>query len=227
MITSYEMMPLGIYQKVDAIIRDKSLTKDEVNTAIISVLSGVPEKELDSMTFEEVRKYADKLSFLYEQPPIAKMKSRYQVGKFDCVVAKNGKRLTWAQFKDFNELIKVADSHPELMVSVFLIPKGAKYCDDSYDIEELHEAIRESLPITDVQAITAFFLRRLQQSTKITLICSALRMMVETMTAPKAVRPTMRTIAKTMMKATRSLESGDGFIKQIASLGLPILLGGK
>lgn len=225
MIDSYNSMPLGIYQKLVEVAKDKSLDPDEQKTAIVSVLSGKSVEELERMLFAEFRTYADKAGFVLEQPKPSRLKKTYKVGEFTCRLERSAKSLTWGQLKDFKELVKHYNEHPEWVLSVVLVPVGKEYC-EGYKAEELHKAIIDHLPITDVQAITAFFLQTLVRSTKSSLIYLGLTMRLESArTKDRKEKKMLKMMAEAMREAIRSLQSGVGSTTQITSLGLPILLG--
>lgn len=224
MIQSYDTMPLGIYEQVIELLKVEGLTEDEVSLALVALLTGKSEEELEGMPFTEFRTYADKLGFLFEQPKPSRLRRTYNVGEFRCKVARSASVLTWGQYKDVKEFLPHYNERPELLLSALLVPIGKEYC-KGYDVGELHEAIRQHLMITDVQAITAFFLQTLLRSTKNILISLAIQMRLEAMRAPKEQKEGLKMLATTLRSAAHSLKSGVGSTTPTASLGLPTLLG--
>ena len=224
MITSYNNLPIGKYKKLVEIAKRGNLTEDEQNIAIVAILADMTEEEVEAMPYVEMRALCAKAGFIYEQPPTAKPKTRYKIGRFDCEVQTKPEKLTTAQYTDFKQLASVADDKPEVVLSIFLVPRGMKYC-DGYDIEELQQAINDHLPIGQGLSILAFFLRRLQLSIESTLIYSASMMKAVVMSARGEKKEMMKAKLEELMGAIRSYGSGDGLTMLPPSLGLPILLG--
>lgn len=224
MITNYNQLPIGKYKKLVEIAKRGNLTEDEQNIAIVAVLADMTEEEVEAMPYVEMRSLCAKAGFIYEQPPTTKPKNRYKIGRFDCEVQTKPEKLTTAQYTDFKQLASVADDKPEVVLSIFLVPRGMKYC-DGYDIEELQQAINDHLPIGQGLSILAFFLRRLQTSIESTLIFSASMMKAVVMSAMGEKKEQMKAKLEELMGAIRSYGSGDGLTMLPPSLGLPILLG--
>jgi hypothetical protein len=148
------------------------------------------------------------------------------VGRFDCEVVAEPESLTTGQYTDFKKLASLIDKRPEVVISIFLVPKGKTYCEGNY-IKELHKDINDYLPIGAGLAIIAFFLRRLQRSTEITLIYSASLMKAAAMSAKGETKEMLKAKARQMMESIHSLRNGGGSTMWLPSLGLPVLLGNR
>lgn len=226
MITSYNNLPIGKYKKLVEIAKRGNLTEDEQNIAIVAILADMTEEEVEAMPYVEMRALCAKAGFIYEQPPTTKPKKRYQLGSFDCVVDLDPDQLTTAQYIDFKELAPKANEHIEVLLSVFLIPKGKRY-NEGYNMRELHKAILEHLPFTEAQSILAFFLKRLQRSTESTLIFSVALMKAQEMRMTGEKKEQMKELVKKMTEAIHSYANGGGDTSSTLCLGLPILLGAR
>lgn len=223
MIKSYDQMPVGIYKEMIEIATNGK-SEDDNAVQIVALLTGKTEEEVLNMPIGDFMAATSAAGFLYEQPKAKKPTKWYKVGKFDCEVDLRPEQMTAAQYIDFKELAPTANENIEMLLAVFLIPKGCTYC-DGYDLAELREAILAHLPITKAQSILAFFFKKLQSSIRNTLIFSAALMKAETMKLKGGKKQQMKEVLKKMMEAIRSYESGDGDTLFTWCLGLPILLG--
>lgn len=226
MINNYNDLPVGKYKQLVEVAKRGNIAEDEQNIAIVSILADMTEEEVERMPYVEMRALFAQAGFLYEQPKEEKVKRSYQVGRFDCEVVAKPEKLTTAQYTDFKQLASMADENPEVVLSVFLVPRGKTYC-DGYDIEELQQEIRDHLPIGAGLAILAFFLRKLHRSIESTLIYSASLMKAATMSAKGKKKEQLKALMTQMMEAIHSWQSGGGHITSTLQLGLPMLLGSK
>lgn len=226
MITNYNDLPVGKYKQLVEVAKRGGLTEDEQNIAIVSILADMTEEEVERMPYVEMRSLFAQAGFLYEQPKEEKVKRSYTVGRFECEVVAKPEKLTTAQYTDFKQLASLADEKPEVVLSVFLVPKGKAYC-EGYDIEELQNDISDHLPIGAGLAILAFFLRRLQRSIESTLIYSASLMKAAMMSAKGEQKEMLKAKTKEMVEVIHSLRNGDGHTMSMPLLGLSILLGGR
>lgn len=225
MITSYEKMPLGIYKEMLKIATNGK-TDEENAVEYVALLAGMTEEEVLNLPITEFQALTAQLGFLYERPKPTKPKKRYLFGEYDCEVQLKPERLTAAQYIDFKELASKADELPEVLLSVFLVPHGKQY-NNGYCPEDLHRVILDHLPITDAQAILAFFLKSLRSSISSTLIYSAWLMKAAEMALKGEKREQMIAKREEMMEAIRSYESGAGDTLFTFSLTLPTLLGAR
>lgn len=178
MITSYNSLPVGKYFDILAVPTD--LPEIVYQVKVISILSDISEDELLDMPLAEYQKLAGGTEFL-EAPIFRKdgrtpydgrsVPDRFTVGPFRLVLEKDVRKMTVAQYVDFQEFSKNPDQLPELL-SCVLIPEGCKY-NEVYDITQVQGAIRRCMPITDAAAVSAFFLRTYAVSLRRILIFSA------------------------------------------------------
>lgn len=217
-------MPLGVYLRVVDIVKDDTVSIESRNVQIISLLSGIPEEELLNMPIADMRKYSDTLDFLHEEPKIGKPKKTYTLGMHQCEVQIKPEKLTTAQYIDFKELAGMANDKPEVVLSIFLVPKGKRY-NDGYDVEEVQRAILDRLPATDAQSILAFFLRRWQESTVNTMYCSLVLMEATKRKMKGEKREQMKKNIEKMKEAIYSFANGGGLTTSILLPSLPAHLG--
>lgn len=179
MITNYDQLPIGSYLDILALDK-KGLSEIEYQTAVVSILSGKTEDELLDMPIQEYLELVASADFL-NCPLLGKdgrkphdgrkVPDRFTVPPFRLVLTKDVRKMNVAQYVDFQNYSKDTRNIPE-MLSCVLIPEGYKY-NDGYDIVQVQQAIRASMPATMASEITAFFLRKYAASIRRTLISSA------------------------------------------------------
>lgn len=158
MITSYKELPVGKYLELESIVLGYP---DDVerNTLVLSVLTGKTPKELMNMPLEEYTALNRKAAFLATPPdPRKRVASSYRAGRFDLVPVHDFRKITTAQYVDFQSFLKAgSDSAVDVdVLSCFLVPKGCTYC-DGYEPSEVKAAIREGLSVEDALTLHRFF----------------------------------------------------------------------
>jgi len=161
MISTYSALPLGTY--IDILAIDKTLNEYDYKVKVVALLSGLSEDEILDQPLTKTMKMSEAANFLLAPLPKAtgkKVASLYRFGGEEFTPCKDVSKWTTSQFIDFQTYAKRinADTLPELY-SCILIPKGHTY-GNGYDIAEVVRIIRDSLPVTDAQDISAFFLRK-------------------------------------------------------------------
>lgn len=175
MIDSYDKMPVGIYLDALAIARD--FDEDERNLRLLALLSGTTLDAVLSRPFVEVGKDMKRLAFLAKEPAIEKTKKAYKIGPFTLVPTLDFRKITTAQYVDFQELTKEPseDGRVVEVLSCFLIPEGRPYC-EGYDVADVQAVIRKGMPVTDAVSLYAFFFERSLASTH-RLLTSSMRLL--------------------------------------------------
>lgn len=209
MIKSWKELSVGKWMEIRDIQNDPAIDGQYTMTvAILSVLSDIPEEELYDMNINEFSKMTGDMAFLLEPMTKVAVCDKYKIGGYELVLVKDLKELTASQFIDYQTFIKDADKYIVELLSIFLIPKGKKYCKD-YDIADVQRVIRENLSIADAEAISAFFLlsfKLLYKSMQISLI-KKLKKAKKRMKAEEVTQ---------IEQAIANLEkSGDGFLSSI------------
>lgn len=172
-IDNYRDLPLGKYEEIVKLC-ETDMTDVDRKVAIIAVLTGLTEDEVLRLPLDQFTEYSAKSRFIEKEcppnliPPIAKS---YPYGGLDLVPAKDIRKITAAQFIDFQTFsADRANKVPELL-SCLLVPKGMDY-NEGYDILEVHQAIRDEMPVAEALALLAFFFNGWMQSLRSTLSSS-------------------------------------------------------
>lgn len=207
MIENYKSLPLGKYIEVNRISRDETLDELERQVAILAILLDKSEDDVLNLPIMEYKDCAQKATFL-EHPVDVQRRSfvgKIKLGEWVLIPTTDVRKMTTAQYVDFQEFSREGESNLANILSCLLVPKGYKY-NDGYDITELQESIKNGMSTDTAISLSAFFLHKLQQSIKSMLTCC--RMMLK-------MNKKMDTMEKgkimvEIMKAEHLLKSGDG-----------------
>ena len=204
-IDNYRDLPIGLYLEICDIDRREDLEDINKQVSIISVLTGMAEEDIYNLPLEEYRQLAAKSQYLrhpYEGEILTA--KNYIVGKFTLVPVEDYRKITTAQYIDFQTFAKDAERNIVEILSCMLIPKGKKYNQD-YDVIEVQKALREHLCVADALSLLAFFFVQYRQSIKDSLTYS--REMAMRLRDPEKKRRMLREIQK---EEDRLLRLGDG-----------------
>lgn len=204
-IDNYRDLPIGLYLEICDIDRREDLEDINKQVSIISVLTGMAEEDIYNLPLEEYRQLAAKSQYLrhpYEGEVLTA--KNYIVGKFTLVPVEDYRKITTAQYIDFQTFAKDAERNIVEILSCMLIPKGKKYNQD-YDVLEVQKALREHLCVADALSLLAFFFVQYRQSIKDSLTYS--REMAMRLRDPEKKRRMLREIQK---EEDRLLKLGDG-----------------
>ena len=169
-IESYDKLPIGVYlQLCEA--EDKLTEEIDIAVNRISLLSGLTEREVLNLDIPTFQTLAQKAKFLERDAPKTKVADKYVLDKFTLIPCKDMRKMTTGQYIDFQAYSKQADNYIIEILSCFLVPKDCTY-NEGYDIEEVKAEIRDHLPVTDVNALSDFFLHSLLASIAASLSCS-------------------------------------------------------
>ena len=204
-INNYRDLPIGLYLEICDIDRREDLEDINKQVSIISVLTGMAEEDIYNLPLEEYRQLAAKSQYLrhpYEGEILTA--KNYIVGGFTLVPIEDYRKITTAQYIDFQTFAKDEERNIVEILSCMLIPKGKKYNQD-YDVIEVQKALREHLCVADALSLLAFFFVQYRQSIKDSLIYS--REMAMRLRDPEKKRRMLREIQK---EEDRLLRLGDG-----------------
>lgn len=193
-IDNYRDLPIGLYLEICDIDRREDLEDINKQVSIISVLTGMAEEDIYNLPLEEYRELAAKSQYLrhpYEGEILTA--KNYIVGEFTLVPVEDYRKITTAQYIDFQTFAKDAERNIVEILSCMLIPKGKKYNQD-YDVLEVQKALREHLCVADALSLLAFFFVQYRQSIKDSLTYS--REMAMRLRDPEKKRRMLREIQK-------------------------------
>lgn len=173
MIDSYKRLPMGKYNEICEVCRDENLAEIDKQVKVIAILSDQPEEDILDLPINEYKERVKLSRFL--ETPSKEMHSRisvtYHVGTFVLEPCMDIRKITTAQYIDFQTFAPDAENKVVEILSCFLVPKGKAYNKD-YDIVKVQQAMRESLSVSDAVCLSAFFLSRYRKLILDSLISS-------------------------------------------------------
>lgn len=159
MFTSFKELPLGLYEQAQKIAAEGG-DDIEVQVRIVALLSGKTVDEVGDLPLPDYAKASAAASFLLT--PIdtegVEVRKSYQVGDFVLVPVMDPRKMTAAQYIDFQTMAANKDKGITLAqtLSCLMVPEGKRY-NDGYDGAEVAQAIADHLPSTDAFALLAHF----------------------------------------------------------------------
>ena len=156
-IDNYRDLSLGLYLEICDIDRREDIDDLRKQVSIISILTGVAEDDIYNLPIEEYKELSTKIRFLshpYDgQVLIAKC---YTIGKWTLIPTQDFRKITTAQYIDFQTFAAEGEKRIVEVLSTMLVPRGKKYNQD-YDVIELQQCLREHLSVADALSLFAFF----------------------------------------------------------------------
>lgn len=159
-IDNYRDLKLGDYEQILSVSRNDHLEELDKQVKIISILTRETEDYILDLPIMEYQQLAVKSSFLRsdKMDDFTRIAESYKVGDFDLVPVKDIRKITTAQYIDFQTLHQAGfEEHFVEIISILLVPKGRKYNQD-YDLLELQNALRRELSVYDAMCLYGFFL---------------------------------------------------------------------
>lgn len=216
MIDSYDKLTLGKYRELLKIEKEDDMT---YGIKILSILSDIDEDDLMNMPLEEFTSMMAKTKFLYKQ--VEKLDynhlgKKLKINGKEYEIVKDAKKMTAGQYIDYQTYIKNENFFDMLpyILTVFILPKGHKYCDD-YDAEDLAKELDENLDVRTALCISDFFLHQSRFSIKSSLLY--LRWMMKR-TLKKETNPQIQEKIKEGLEQIGFLENSlnnlDGYTQQ-------------
>lgn len=170
MIDNFKDLSVGKYMEIQQLAKDESLDELTFQVKVLAILADKSEDDILALPLGEYTSLVRKSRFLEaKEPDVIKVADKYNLGGLVLVPTKDIRKITTAQYIDFQEWNKQgSEEHMVEILSCFLVPSGKKY-NDGYDIIEVQEAIRENMCVAEVLGLIAFFLQVWQRSIAISL----------------------------------------------------------
>lgn len=166
----YDSLPIGKYLDILAVCEGRRGV--DVTVGMLSVLTGMAEDDILDLPIGEFAELAARARFLEDKPGDARVRSVYTLGEFTLVPVRDVRKVTAAQYIDFQTFSRRGISAAPGVLSCMLVPEGRRYA-DGYDPVDVQKAVAENLPVADAFALYAFFLGLLRKSTADILTSSA------------------------------------------------------
>lgn len=161
MIDNYQALTLGRYMKVNEVLTgdDEDIDKQ---VKIIAILSDKTEDEILALPLADYTQLASQTDFLRAYCKPTEIADGWRLE--DLVPTSDFRKITTAQYVDFQTFSKdFPASAPELL-AVFLVPEGHKY-NEGYDFADVVARVKE-IPMPDALGLVAFFFARFLKLTE-------------------------------------------------------------
>lgn len=166
-IDNYRDLPVGKYEEIVRLCNEE-MTEVDRKVAILSILTGKTEDEILKLPLPTFTEYSAKSRFLEHPCPenlIPGVSNAYHLGGFVLLPVTDIRKITAAQFIDFQEFSKQKETKMVEMLSCFLVPRGMDY-GEGYDVLEVHQAIRDEMSVAEMLALIAFFFGKFIKSSR-------------------------------------------------------------
>lgn len=174
---NWQQITINDYMELQEIVNREDAV--DVEVGIVALLCGVDEDEIGKLPILEYQRLRREAQFIASFPDVHnKAPKSITIGNFKYEVVTNMRKLTTAQYIDFQTYLKMGDGIDNLpnLLSVFIVPKGSKYGDESYDVDKLKNDIKEYLPATTAFEMCGFFQKTFLNSIKNILFYLELKM---------------------------------------------------
>ena len=156
--TSWSEISLEMMDKIAEISNNSTYTDEQRETEIIKLLTGLTDDDIDNMNIVDYQKILNSLKFLNQ--PISKVlpKDSIELNNKTYSVLLYPSRMTAAQFLDYKTIMTSDMNHKTArLIACFVVPKGAKYADDSYNPDDVVNDIYKYMSIEYAYGLTFFF----------------------------------------------------------------------
>lgn len=208
-IDSYDRLPLGKYLYILALPAPDGDGSD-YQVAVIAILTGMTPDGVLDLPLGDYKRAAEASHFL-TQPvkttPGKRMADTYRLGDLTLVPVRDARKMTAAQYIDFQSLLKGGEQQLPAMLAAVMVPEGHRY-GDGYDFDEVRRAIRDHLTVTQAEQISAFFLKKFTDLTRTTL--TSFRLALRLMPRKARRTPEGRKLMEMTEAAIASLTDGGG-----------------
>lgn len=169
MTTTYDAMPLGMYCRVLEVLEDTGRDDLMTQVGLIAALCNCSEQEVLDLPVPEFSARARALGFLESPPPgdvPDAVPDRITLNGHEYEVHADPMAINTAQYVDYQTYIQQDRAGWPGIVSLMLIPPGKAYGHTgpgdplAYDAAQVRADIASYMPVTQANALAAFFLGR-------------------------------------------------------------------
>lgn len=215
MITSYKDLTINKYQEIRRILEEDG-GELAIQSKILACLTGMEVDDVLNLSLTRYNELVQKSAFLMEKPKLdGRIPNKLNVNGRECYITKDVKKLTAAQYIDYQTLIAMKDQEKYLanILACFIVPKGCKY-GDGYENDEIVQWIGENLSIVDGLNICFFFRKKYLDSIKLTLTSLELQMRILRMRMKNpTAKEKMKELNQKLKEYRKLLQSvGDGLV---------------
>lgn len=166
-IRDYRHLPVGKWAEIQAVCNDDSREELDKQVAVLAILNDLTDEEVLDLPLIEYKRLVVDASFLTRADDAVAPRAAHQYvcEPFLLVPCMDARKITTAQFIDFQEYADKGDTAIVEALSCLLVPKGCKYM-DGYEIADVQKAIATRMSTYDAMGLLAFFLSKSVQSVR-------------------------------------------------------------
>lgn len=156
---NWSQITISDYMELQEIVKREDAV--DVEVGIVALLCGVDEDEIGKLPIPEYQRLRRDSQFISTFPEVkGKAPKSITINDMKYEVISDVSKLTTAQYIDFQTYLKMNDMEKYLpnILTIFIIPKGCKYGDEDYNIDDLAKDIKEYLPAVTAFEMCGFFL---------------------------------------------------------------------
>lgn len=169
-IDNYRDLSIGMYLDICEIDSREDIEELHKQVQIISLLTGESEEDIYNLPIDKYKELSAKTAYLrrpYDgEVLVAKV---YRVDDWILSPVEDFRKITTAQYIDFQTFSKGGEKNVVEILSTMLVPKGKKYNQD-YDVLELQKDLRKHMSVVDALTLFAFFFVQFNQLIRDSLI---------------------------------------------------------
>lgn len=169
-IDNYRDLPIGMYLEICDIDRREDIEELHKQVQMLALLTGASEEDIYNLPLEDYKYLVSKSHYLrkpYDGEIL--MAKSYKLGGFDLIPVEDFRKITAAQYIDFQTFSKEGEKRVVEILSTMLVPKGKKY-NQEYDVLDVQKAIRQELSVAEALMLFAFFFVQYKKLIKDSLI---------------------------------------------------------
>lgn len=176
-IDNYRDLPIGKYEEIVRLC-EQDMTDVDRRVAIVAILSGLTEDEVLNLPLDQFSDFSARSRFIERECPenlIPGVARSYAIGGFVLIPTTDIRKITTAQYIDFQTFSQDRENKTVELLSCLLVPRGCDY-NDGYDIMDVQQAIRDEMSVAECLALLAFFFKQWLISIRNILYSSGRRM---------------------------------------------------
>lgn len=198
------------YEQIEQII-NTNIPDDYKSVHLVSVLTGRPVDEIETLPISVFAKLVGQLQFLDTEPETHYHKFEYTINGREYCFKAQYHEITTAQYIDYRSYSQEENKDITKLLSAFLVPKDHDY-NDGYDMELVQKDINDMCWL-DVRACGFFF--KIQLAAYIVILKSSL---LKTMKKSKATKKEITQVEESLNNLTSYLLSAQSVDSQILNL---------
>lgn len=192
----WNQITLNEFSQIRDILADESRDAEDRMVSLAAVVQGVSEEEILTMPLDEVSPVFDLVGQLDSKPTPSRLREIYKVGTW--TLRTTDKKMTLAQWLDFQNYMRAGGDRYADILSVVLVPVGKSYNED-YDMAALKSALGQ-MSVADALAVCFFFQRKYLRSMR-----RILTFLVGAMKLKKGDRKVKKALIKEALKVRRQV----------------------